>query len=157
MFAARQRERVDDPLGGYRRAPERRQLGVEEPHVEFGVVDDEAILADEGEEVVDHRGEDRLVGERSGRMAVDAERLLRHFAFGIDQGVKDDAGGDLVDDFHGADFDQADRPCRGRVRSSRCRGRFHASVGLLPGTAASARSTAATWRAGGRIGSRACR
>ena len=89
-----------------RRPTERRQLGVEEAHVEFGVVDDQAIFADEGEKLVDHGGEDRLVGERGGRMAVDAERLLRHVAFGIDQHVKDGAGGDLVDDLHCADFDQ---------------------------------------------------
>ena len=107
MLAARQRQRVDHPLDEERRPAQRRQLGVEEAQVEFGVVDDQPVVADEGEKLVDHRGEHRLVGERSGRMAMDPVGVVGDVALRIDQHMKDRAGGDLIDDLYGADFDQA--------------------------------------------------
>ena len=56
------------------------ELGVEELHVEGGIVDDEAGVAEEGDELRGHRAEDRLVGEEGGGQAVHLHGLGRHVA-----------------------------------------------------------------------------
>src|SRR3546814_2535634 len=50
-----------------RRAAEADELGVDEVHVEAGVVNHQPGVAEEGEEVVGDRGEDRMPGEKGFR------------------------------------------------------------------------------------------
>ncbi len=106
MAAAGEGQRVHHPVEGERRPGETRQFGIDEADVEGGVVDHQRILADEGEELVDHRGEERLVGEELGGQAVDVERLDRHVAFGIEIDVEGLPGRDAVEYLDAADLHQ---------------------------------------------------
>src|SRR3546814_6657934 len=74
-----------------RRAAEADELGVDEVHVEAGVVNHQPGVAEEGEEVVGDRGEDRMPGEKGFRQAVHVECAGRHVALGIDVLVIDPA------------------------------------------------------------------
>jgi hypothetical protein len=83
MLSSRQHKRVDDPVHADRLTPEPRQLRVDEAHIEFGIVDDERRITDEGEKFVDDAGEDRLVLEGGGGVAVDAGGVLGDVALRV--------------------------------------------------------------------------
>ena len=74
VLAARQQQRVDQPLARDQRLAGALELGIEEAEIERGVVRDQRRVADECEEVVGDLGEQRLVLEELGREAVDRER-----------------------------------------------------------------------------------
>ena len=109
--------------------PEPRQLRIHEAHVKLGIVDDELRIADEGEKIVDDAGEDRLVLESCGGVAVDAHCVLRDVALRIDEHVKDLAGQALVHDLDRADFQhpmsvRRIEACRFRVEHDFTHGAF---------------------------------
>ena len=104
VLSSREQKRVDDALHADRRAAELRQLRVDEAHIEFGIVDDERGIADEGEKFVDDAGEDRLVLEGGDGVAVNARRIFGNVALRIDQPVENPSGHGLVNDFDCADF-----------------------------------------------------
>src|SRR3546814_3483897 len=64
-LAPREAQRVDHAMTE-RRQRQPLQLGVEEFHVELGVVNDQRRLADELQHVLRDLGEARLVGEKYG-------------------------------------------------------------------------------------------
>ena len=117
VLSPRKRQRVDDALHGDRLAPQPRQLCIHEAHVEFGVVDDEPRIADEGEKFVNDACEDRLVLEDGGGMTVDARGVLGDLALGIDERVEDFSRQDLMDDFDRANFQHP--VSVGRTKASR--------------------------------------
>src|SRR5450759_212111 len=90
MLAARQQQRVDQPI-----ARDQRTLDA----LEFG--DDEA------EEIVGDVGEKRLVLEELGRQPVDGEGLGRYFALRVEIAVERRAGRNPVEQLDAADLDQA--------------------------------------------------
>ena len=81
------------------------ELGIEEPEIELGVVDDQHRIAEEGEQVVHHRAEQRLVREELIGQTMDLERAGRHLPLGIDVSVVRRAGRDVVDQLDAADLD----------------------------------------------------
>ena len=91
-----ERHRVERPLGGKRRAVERRQLRVEELEVETRAVDHQFAVGEELEEGLDDIAERRHIGEEGIGEAVDLEGLLRHLALGVDIGLVDPAGRQVV-------------------------------------------------------------
>ena len=104
VLSAREQKRVDDALDADRLAAEPRQLRVDEAHIEFGIVDDERGIADEGEKFVDDAGEDRLVLEGGDGVAVNARRIFRNVAFRVDQPMENPSRHRLVNYFDRADF-----------------------------------------------------
>ena len=75
MLAARQQQRVDQPLARDRLPLDTVELGIDEADVERGVVDDERRVADELQELLDHFRKQRLV--RQGiRWTGRARRML---------------------------------------------------------------------------------
>jgi hypothetical protein len=82
------------------------ELRIDEARVEARIVDDERRIADEGEQVVDDIGEQRLVGEEFGREAVHPEGLLGHVALRIDVTVKRLPGRNRVEQLDAADLNQ---------------------------------------------------
>jgi hypothetical protein len=73
------------------------ELGVQEGKVEFGVVDDEPIRADEIEQLVYDRGKGRPAGEKFCRNSVHREGLFGHVSLGIDVAVEFATGRNVVD------------------------------------------------------------
>ena len=61
-------------------------------------------IADEGQKVIDDRGEDRLILENRRVMAMDAHRVLGDVALRVDENVEDLPGQALMDDLDRADF-----------------------------------------------------
>ncbi len=49
MLAARQQQRIDQPLARYRRALDALEFGIDEADIEHGVVSDQRRIADEGQ------------------------------------------------------------------------------------------------------------
>ena len=105
MFPAGQRQRIDHAVHADRVASEPLKLGVEKAHVEFGVVDDEPRVPDESQEVLDDRGERRLVLQQLRRVAMHPYGVLGHVALRVDELVKDASRRRLVDDFDGANLE----------------------------------------------------
>ena len=54
-------KRVDHPLRRYRRHSQESKFGIDESHVEAGVVDNQHVVAEEFHEVLRNRSKDRLV------------------------------------------------------------------------------------------------
>ena len=104
VLSSRKRQRVDDTLHADRLAPQPCQLCIHEAYIEFGVVDDEPRIADEGEKFVNDACEDRLVLKDGGGMAVDARGVLGDLALGIDERMEDLSRQDLMDNFDRANF-----------------------------------------------------
>jgi hypothetical protein len=105
--AARELQRVERAGGGQRRAAQGGELGVDELHVEARVVDHEARVADEAEELFRERREGRLVGEKGRGEAVYGDRVLRDGTLGVDVAVVDAARRHVVDELHRTDLDDA--------------------------------------------------
>ena len=129
MLFSRERQRVDNAIHADRGEPKPRQLRVHEAHIKIGVVDDELRVADEGEKIVDHACEDRLVLENRGAMAVDTHCVLGDITLWIDENVKDLAGQALVHDLDGANFQhpmsvRRIEACRFRVEHDFTHGAF---------------------------------
>src|SRR5690348_5273051 len=98
MLAPRQQQRVDQPI------PRDRRLF---QAVQFGVVDHQRRVADEGEKLLHHLVEQRLVRQELGREAVNRKGFGRHLPLRIDVAVKGLTGRHAVDQLDTADFDQA--------------------------------------------------
>ena len=88
MAAARQRQRIDDAIGCERRVAKRRKLGIDEAQIEFRIMRDQHGIGDEAEELLSDLGEFRFARQKFERKAVDAKRLLRHVALGIEVEMK---------------------------------------------------------------------
>src|SRR5664280_818530 len=107
MLAARQQQRIDQPLARDRRTLDALELGDEEAVVEAGIVDHQRRVADEAEEIVGDVAEKRLVLEELGRQPVNGEGLGRHLALRVEIAVERRAGRNPVEQLDAADFDQA--------------------------------------------------
>ena len=75
-------------------------------------MDDQHGLAEEGEQVIRHGGEQGLVREERVGQAVNLERPRGHLPLGIDIGVERLARGDVVDQLEAADLDDPVAPVR---------------------------------------------
>ncbi len=85
---------------------EHRQLMVDEAHVEGRVVDHQFGTFDEGPEVIDDLGEDRLIGDPFVGDTVHGDRLCLDLPLGIDELMVGTPGEPAVDHLHRADLDQ---------------------------------------------------
>ena len=86
----------------------RAKLGIDEGHVEAGIVGDQAGAVDELQELVGDLVEGRLVGEIGRADAVYGQRVgMDRPALRIDVEVEDAAGRKAVDQFDAADLDDA--------------------------------------------------
>src|SRR3954466_1090263 len=99
MLAARQGERAGGAAGFKDRMTAAPEFGVEEAHVEGGVVDHEARLSHELHEPWSNRREDGLVRQEGVGEAVDRKRALRDGALRIDVDVKCTASRNVVEEF----------------------------------------------------------
>ena len=104
------------------------QFGIQEPHVEFGVVGDQCRVAEELHQLVDDFAEDRLVGEELVRQSMNLEGFLGISRSGLMYFWKVLAGRQVVDQLDGADFDD---PMAGRGVET---GRFGIQNDLSHGT-----------------------
>src|SRR5262245_45213499 len=107
MLLARQHQRIDYALGQECRHVEARELGIEEADVKRGIVDDEARIANEREEVAGDGGKQWLAFQELGRQAMDGLGVGRHLPLGIDIGMKGPAARNMVDELDRAEFDDA--------------------------------------------------
>ena len=89
MFLARQRQRVDDAIEADRLPPDPPQFGIEKPQVEFGVVDHQLRVADERHQIIDHAGENGLVPEAFGSVAMHSHGVIGDIALRVDEHMKD--------------------------------------------------------------------
>ena len=127
MPAARQRQRVDDPVESSGGVAEPGELGVEEADVEAGIVDDEPGVADEAEELVGDRGEGGLSARNSAVRPCTAKASCGIVALGIDVAVEGrPVGMWLTSSTQPISTMRCRRPGRGRW--SRCRRRSRASL-----------------------------
>ena len=106
-FGAGDQQRVDGAFGVDEGQVGPSEFGVEEFHVEGGVVDDQLGIADKGEEIAGDGGENRLAAQEIIAEAMHVKRLFRHGALGVDVLVIDAAGGQVVVQLDRADFDDA--------------------------------------------------
>ena len=110
MHLARERQAVENPAN---RADARRtlagprQLGVEESHVEGGVVNDELRIAHEIEELGANLREPGLLCELLAAESVHLERALVDVAFRIQVAMERAAGQPAIEQLHAADLDDA--------------------------------------------------
>jgi hypothetical protein len=89
------------------RPAQSRELGIDEGEVEFRVVDDQPVAADEGEQLVGDRGEGRMPREEFFGEAMDFDSLRRHLALGIDIAVECPSGRHMIEQLDAADLDDA--------------------------------------------------
>ena len=103
-FLSGDSERIDGAVKRDRGFVKPAQLGIDELHVETGVMDHQFGVADEGDEIVSDGGEDRLFRKSLGGKAMNLERLGRHVAFGVDILMIDPARRHVVHQLDAADF-----------------------------------------------------
>ncbi len=105
MFA-RQHQRIDEALFRQRRPAQKFKLVVQEAAVEFSVVSDDRIIAEECHQLVDDIGmlETLLVAQRVVGDARNAHRRFGHGPAGIDVDLEFAAGGQIVVQLDTADF-----------------------------------------------------
>lgn len=82
------------------------QLGIQEAEVEPRIVRDQLGVAQKGEQRFRLTAEQRLVGQEAVGEAVHSLRGSRHRALRIEIGVEALAGGNSIDEFDAADFDE---------------------------------------------------
>jgi hypothetical protein len=85
-------------------ALQQRKLGIEETHVELGIVRHQRRIADEFHQLVDDLGKSRLVAQELVGEAVDAECRLRHVALGVQVILLLAPGRDLVHQLQAGDL-----------------------------------------------------
>src|SRR5215216_1661067 len=83
MPAARQQQRVDQPIARDQRLAAPLELRVEKGEIECGVMDDQRRVGDELEQFFGDLGKAWLVLEEFGRQAMDRKSLGRDVAFRI--------------------------------------------------------------------------
>ena len=84
MLAARQQQRIDQPLARDQCALDALEFGAQEAVIESGIVDHQRRIADEGKEIVDDLDETLVALQKFARQAVNGKCLGRHVALGID-------------------------------------------------------------------------
>ena len=112
MLAPRQQQRVDQPVAHDHRPLDAIEFGIDKADIERRVVNHQRRIADEFQEVFDHFGEQRLVGEELAGKAMHIEGLGRHVPLGIDVAVKRLPCRHAVEYLDTADFDQPVAPQR---------------------------------------------
>src|SRR5258708_7122990 len=106
IAAFRQQQGILD-IADQRGAVQALELGVEEFQVELGIVDDQSIAADEGEQLVGDSGEGRMRGEELGGEAMHLFRLRRYVALRIDIAMEDAPGRQVVEELDAGQLDDA--------------------------------------------------
>lgn len=107
MLAARQQQRVHQPLARDRGALDAVKLGIDEADVERGVVDHQRGVADELQKLVGDLVEQWFRRQEFGRQSVHRERFRRHVPFRVDVDVKGLPRRHAVEDLDAADFDES--------------------------------------------------
>ena len=106
-FAPRHGQGVGGAAHGKRRPVKARQFGIDESHIERGVVNHHHRIPDEGQEVVDDVGKDRLVIQKFVGQPVNGHGAGVNLALGIDIDMKLFAAWRLVQNFQRTDFNDA--------------------------------------------------
>src|SRR5579872_1208447 len=119
MSATRDSQSIDDSAYRDRSMSEASQFRIDEPHVEFGVVDHQGVIADKGQKFRRDSRKDPLLRKDLGRMTMHAKSVFRNVALRIDQRMVDDASWNLMDDFDAADLHQT--VALGRTQARRFR------------------------------------
>ena len=83
------------------------ELGIEETHVEGRVVDDQLGAFDEGQELIDHLRETRLVGQELPGQAGDFLRTGLELPIRIEVALEGPPGRAALQQFHAPDLDHA--------------------------------------------------
>jgi hypothetical protein len=108
MPAARQRQRVDDTARIDPRLPQPAKFGIDEGHVEAGIVGNEARPVDELQEFVGDVGKGRLVDEVCRGNSVHGLGFrIDAAALRVEVPVKSAAGREAVDEFDASKLDDA--------------------------------------------------
>ena len=107
MFAARQQQRIDQPLARDQHALDALELGAQEAVIEAGIVDHQRRVADKAEEIIDDLDEALVALQEFGRQPMNGEGLRRHVALRIEVGVERRPGRNPVEQLDAADLDQA--------------------------------------------------
>jgi hypothetical protein len=118
-FLARHLQGVDNTLAAQWRTRQALELGIEEAHVELGVMDHQRRIADELDQFVGDLGKARLVAEKLGRQTMDGNSVGRHVAFRIDVTLVRAPGRDVIEQFQAGDLDDA--VTAGRIETRRFR------------------------------------
>ncbi len=106
IFPPRQQQRVHHAGAFEQRPLGTLELGIEEAHIEGGVVDHQRRVTQKGQQIVGDFMEARLVPQHLQRDAMHPESLFRNVALGVDVMMEDLASGDAVEQLDAADLDQ---------------------------------------------------
>ena len=109
------------------------QFRIDEFDVEAGIVNHQRRIADKGEKLFHHRGEERLVAEKFVAEAMHPLGFDRHIAFGIEIGLEGFAGGEMIDQFDTADFHDAVAVARLEARGFGIEDNLTHQLDFLPG------------------------
>src|SRR6478752_870339 len=107
MLAARQQQRIDQPLARYQRAIDAFELGAKKRVIEAGIVDHERRVADKGKKLVGDFNEKLVPLQELGGKTMDSECLGRDVAFRIEVRMKCRTGRYPVEQFDAAELDKA--------------------------------------------------
>ena len=88
-------------------AAQQLQFAVDKPQVEFGVMNNQGILADEIQKLDDNRGEGRVFGEKLSAQPMNLVGRLGHVALRIDVSLELPPGGQVIGQLQTGDFDNA--------------------------------------------------
>src|SRR5690606_27215440 len=102
--APRQIDGVESALLCNRWIAQARQLCIEESQIELGVVDDQDVVADEGQEIIDDIRKKGLVRQKFRSEAMHPRGLFRHVSFGVDIVLPRPARRHVVDQLLTADL-----------------------------------------------------
>src|SRR5262249_21430706 len=107
VFAARQQQRVDEPLARHQSFSHALELGVEKGEIEQRVMCNKRRIANERAQVIDDFGEERLVLEELARQAVDGNGPGGDIALGIEVAMKALPARNAIDELDAADLHQS--------------------------------------------------
>src|SRR5581483_5596331 len=107
MLAARQRQRIDEPLARDQCPLGALELGAKKGVIEARVMNNERRFADEGKEHVGNFGEARLIAQKFRRQAVHRKGLRRYVALRIDVSVEGGAGRNAIEELDAAELHDA--------------------------------------------------
>src|SRR3984957_14014435 len=106
MLAPRNQECIDQAIACERRPAVAFELGIDEPEVQRGIVDNERPVAEKSDQLARRLGKKQLIPEKFLAKAVHGECLRRHAAFGIEIAMEGLTGRYAVDQLDTADLDQ---------------------------------------------------
>ena len=106
-FLPRDGQRINHLMRRQIGAPAGAQFGIDEFHVESGIMGNQRRIADKGQKRLRHFTKDRLVFQKTGAQTVHRLGFFRHVALGIDIDMKRLAAGQAIDQLETTYFDDA--------------------------------------------------